>query len=122
MPRVTHFEISANDPDRAVKFYQDVFGWKIEKWEGPVDYWLVTTGSDDQPGINGGIGRRMDPHERTRNSIDVPSVDEFAKKITDSGGKIVVEKMAIPGVGYIAYCEDTEGNVFGIMEEDPSAK
>lgn len=122
MPRVVHFEINSDDPERAVKFYQKVFGWKIEKWNGPVDYWLVTTGLKDQPGINGGIMKRMNPQASTYNTVDVPSVDEFTKRIVESGGKVVVPKMAVPGVGYMAYCADTEDNVFGIMQEDPKAR
>ena len=122
MPRVVHFEINADDPERAVKFYQEVFGWKIKKWEGPMDYWLATTGPDDQPGINGGIMKRTHPQASTQNTVDVPSVDEFTKKVTERGGKVVVPKMPVPGVGYMAYCADTEGNVFGIMQEDPTAK
>jgi len=122
MLRVVHFEINADDPERAAKFYQEIFGWKIKKWEGPIDYWLVTTGSEGQPGINGGIMKRMNPQASTYNTVDVPSVDEFSKKITEHGGKVVVPKTAVPGVGYVAYCADTEGNVFGIMQEDPTAK
>jgi len=121
MPRVIHFEIHADDPERAVKFYEKVFDWKISKWQGPVDYWLVTTGEPDKPGINGAIMRRTD-HGTTYNTIDVPSVDESTKMIEKAGGKVVMPKTAVPGVGYMAYCADTEGNVFGIMEENPSAK
>ncbi|KPL03001.1 MAG: glyoxalase [candidate division Zixibacteria bacterium SM1_73] len=122
MLRVVHFEINADDPERAAKFYQEIFGWKIKKWEGPIDYWLVTTGPEGQPGINGGIMKRMNPQASTYNTVDVPSVDELSKKITEHGGKVVVPKTAVPGVGYVAYCADTEGNVFGIMQEDATAK
>jgi len=122
MLRVTHFEISVDDPERAIKFYTDAFGWEIKKWEGPMDYWLITTGPEDQPGIDGGLIKREHPGASTTNTIDVPSVDEFISKITEAGGKIVAPKQSIPGVGYFAYCQDTEGNTFGIMEEDTSAK
>jgi len=122
MLRVVHFEINADDPERAVKFYQQVFGWEIKKWNGPIDYWLVMTGPNDQPGIDGGIMKRANPEATTYNTVNVPSVDEFSKKIIEHGGKIVVPKMAVPGVGYMAYCADTEGNVFGIMQEDTTAK
>jgi predicted enzyme related to lactoylglutathione lyase len=122
MPRVVHFEIHADDPERAVKFYQDVFGWEIVKWEGPQDYWLITTGPDDEPGINGGLMKRMDPSASTWNTVEVPSVDEFTAKIVESDGKVVVPKRAIPGVGYQAYCQDTEGNVFGVHQVDESAQ
>ncbi|MBI2906186.1 MAG: VOC family protein [Chloroflexi bacterium] len=120
MPRVIHFEINADDPDRATKFYEKAFGWQINKWEGPIDYWLVTTGDEKEPGINGGIMRRMEK-AATVNTIDVPNLEEYMKKVEQAGGKIVTGKTAVPGVGYFAYCLDTEGNVFGIMQADASA-
>ena len=121
MPRVIHFEISADEPERALAFYASVFGWDIQKWNGPEDYWLVTTGPNDKPGINGGIFKRQGPVNYV-NSIDVPSVDEYAEKILEHGGKVVLPKRAIPGVGYLVYVQDTEGNVFGLHQEDRSAK
>ena len=121
MGRVVHFEISADEPERAVKFYTYVFGWNMQKWGGPKDYWLVTTGPDDQPGINGGVFKREGPVNFV-NTIEVPSVDDFAAKITKHGGRVVVPKMAIPGVGHLIYCQDTESNVFGILQGDPSAQ
>ncbi|MFB3815575.1 MAG: VOC family protein [Terriglobales bacterium] len=122
MNRVVHFEFAATEPERAAKFYQEVFGWQITKWQGPELYWLVTTGPDSEPGINGGILRHQDGQPRTVNTIEVGSVDDFAAKVTNKGGEVVVPKMAIPGVGYQAYCKDTEGNLFGLHQFDPSAK
>lgn len=121
MPRVIHFEINVDEPERAVKFYKDVFGWKVDKWEGPIEYWLITTGKSDQPGIHGALMRRMNPSATTINTIDVPSVDDFISKVANAGGKVISPKQAIPGIGYLAYCQDTEGNVFGIMQEDKTA-
>ncbi len=121
MPRPVHFEVPADDPERAVRFYESVFGWKIQKWEGPVDYWLVVTGEAPEPGIDGGIARRETGME-VRNTVGVSSVDEYVGKIEAGGGEITAPKMAVPGVGWLAYFKDTEGNVFGIMENDPSAK
>jgi len=122
MPRVIHFEINADQPERAVDFYTKVFGWKANKWEGPMEYWLIVTGEDAAPGINGGLVRRAHPGASTVNTVDVPSVDEYVAKITKAGGQVVVPKMAIPGVGYLVYCLDTEGNTFGIMQADTAAK
>ncbi len=122
MPRVVHFEISADDPERATEFYGKIFGWKIDKWEGPIDYWLIMTGEKSEPGIDGAIKKREQPHESTTNTIDVPSIDEFMRKVEGNGGKVLMPKQAIPGVGYHTYCKDTEGNVFGIMEADETAK
>lgn len=122
MPRVVHFEVMADEVDRAIKFYTDVFGWKFNKWDGPMEYWLVTTGEEDKPGIDGGFMKRPAPGAVGSNVIDVPSVDEFLVKIANSGGKVVQPKMAIKGIGYVAGCQDTEGNNFSIIEEDSSAE
>jgi hypothetical protein len=98
-----------------------VFGWEIRKWDGPQAYWLVNTGPSDQPGINGGLFKRQGPVNYV-NTVEVPNLDEFVTRVTNNGGKVVVDKMAIPGVGYLLYCQDTEGNVFGMMQSDPSAQ
>jgi predicted enzyme related to lactoylglutathione lyase len=118
MPRVIHFEIPADDPERAVKFYSEVFGWKIEKWEGPFDYWLVTTGEEDEPGINGAIMSR-EMGEMVKNTIGVDSFNEFTEKIEKAGGRMLMEKQTLPGVGTMAAFEDTEGNVSVIIEPEP---
>jgi len=119
MPRIVHFELPVDDPDRAIKFYQDVFGWTIDKWEGQEDYWLVTTGPDEEPGINGALFRRPNPQTCTQNSVDVSSVDESVAKVEASGGSVAIPKVEIPGVGFVAYCQDTEGNLFGVFEGGP---
>jgi predicted enzyme related to lactoylglutathione lyase len=121
MPRVVHFEICAVNLERAVQFYQDALGWKINRWEGPAEYWLIETGEKDDPGIDGAIMQR-ESDWTTINTISVPSVDEFAERIERAGGHCVSPKQAIPGVGYHRYCIDTEGNVFGILEDDSSAQ
>jgi predicted enzyme related to lactoylglutathione lyase len=122
MSRVIHFELPADNPERAVEFYKKVFGWNFQKWEGPQEYWLVSTGPKTQPGINGGLLRRQHPGAGTCNTIDVASVDQAVANITKHGGKNVMPKTALPGVGYLAYCSDTEGNVFGLMQADQNAK
>lgn len=115
MPRIVHFEIPAEDPDRASMFYEKVFGWKVEKWEGG-DYWLVTTGPDEEPGINGAIMPKEEGNDMVRNSIAVESFEEYAKKIESEGGKMLMEKTEIPGIGNWALFQDTEGNISGILE------
>ncbi len=122
MPRVVHFELGAVEPERAARFYESVFGWEIAKWEGPVDYWLVTTGSEEQRGINGAIMQHKDAQPRTVNTVEVSSLEEYVQKVEEHGGRVVVEKTAIPGVGYQVYCVDTEGNLFGIHQPDSSAQ
>ena len=123
MSRVVHFEISADDPERAVQFYTRAFGWQVQKWNGGgEDYWLVTTGDKSEPGINGGINRRSNQPTPTVNTIDVASIDAAVSKVTANGGKVVAPKMPVPGIGWLAYCTDTEGNQFGMMQRDENAK
>lgn len=128
MPRVVHFEISADDPARAADFYKAVFGWKIEKTPMDMDYWIVTTGDDSEPGINGGIGKRGGKIAEGSSvtafvcTINVLSIEEYVAKVEKAGGTNYRKKMAIPNVGWLAYCKDTEGNSFGFMQRDPSAK
>ena len=121
MPRPIHFEITAEDTERAARFYREALGWNLQKWDGPMEYWLITTG-EGEPGIDGGMGRRAngDP-AATVNTIGVASVDEAIAAIEQAGGTIVRPKAPIPGVGWLAYAKDTEGNEFGVMQADASA-
>ena len=122
MSRVVHFELPADNPERAAEFYRSVFGWQFQKWAGPMEYWMVTTGPDGTAGINGGLLRRAHPGAATVNTVDVASLDQSVAQIEKHGGKVAVPKMAVPGVGYLAYCSDTEGNLFGIMQADANAR
>jgi predicted enzyme related to lactoylglutathione lyase len=126
MSRVIHFEIHADDPRRAANFYQEVFGWQIQKWDGPADYWLVTTGKPPEPGIDGAILQRRGPINGDAViayvcTIDVASIDDTIAKITSLGGTIALPKDSVPGVGWLAYAKDTEGNIFGVMQSDHNA-
>ncbi len=122
MSRVIHFEIHVDDTERANKFYSGVFGWQFQKWDGPADYWLISTGNEEQPGINGGMMKRRDPAGSVYNTIGVRNLDGHMEKVAAAGGEIVVPKMPIPQVGWLAYFKDTEGNIFGMMEPDPDAR
>lgn len=115
--RVVHFEIVVENPERASKFYNEVFGWTINKWDGGEEpYYMASTGEAGTPGIDGGFMSADHFQQKTINTIGVDSVDEFAQKVEANGGTVVAPKMEIPGVGYIAYCKDTEGVVFGIFQ------
>jgi uncharacterized protein len=127
VPRIIHFEIVASEPEREIKFYKDVFGWEFSKWDGPQDYWLVKTGGDSLPGINGGLAPKRDQQggsqgSKMTNTIDVPSIDDFSEKIQRGGGKVLSPKIPIAGVGYLAICQDPEGITFGIIQTDQSAR
>ena len=124
--RVAHFDVYADDVDRAVAFYQNVFGWSIVKVEG-MDYWLIKTGEGER-GIDGGLGKRTSPTQGDipqfgyTCTVDVEDVNAMFDAALAAGGTEVHRPGPIPGVGYIAYVRDTEGNHLGLMQRDPDAK
>ena len=127
MARVVHFEVHAQNPQRAIDFYTNCLDWSFEKW-GPEDYWLIRTGPDDQPGINGGLLPRQGPAPDDVcpviafvGTVDVESLDKTISAVQANGGSIAMEKMAVPTVGWLAYFKDTEGNLFGAMQADEAA-
>lgn len=120
--RVIHFEIQADDVQRASKFYRDVFGWEINQImtqeQGGMDYWGLKTGEDGTPGINGGLYRR-NPNDQIHTfdcTIQIEDIDKSIEDVKKSGGTIITEKAEIPGVGWFAGAKDTEGNKFGLMQ------
>ena len=127
MPRVVHFEIQAEQPQRAIEFYSAVFGWQFPEWmEG---YWGVITGTEGEAGIDGGLMPRRSsapaygaPTNAFVCTVGVDDVEAYAEKVTGAGGEVVVPRMSIPGVGYSIYCQDTEGNIFGLYQDDPTAE
>jgi predicted enzyme related to lactoylglutathione lyase len=121
MARVIHFDISGENPGQLVPFYEGIFGWKFNKWQGPMEYWLIETGPENEAGINGGLTRRQ-TDDRVVNTIGVQDIDATLEQVRAKGGTVIAEKDAIPGMGWFAQFRDPEGNVFGVMQEDPSAK
>jgi predicted enzyme related to lactoylglutathione lyase len=121
VPHLVYFEVTADDLDRAAQFYRDVFGWAIAQPDAGEDYYEIETGTRTDPGIPGGVVGRFNAYESVINTFDVDDVDEFAKKIAEAGGEVLAPKISIPGVGFIQYCQDTEGNTFGIIQyEEPA--
>ena len=126
---VVHFEIPVDDPERATKFYSELFGWRIEKMsiEGGPEYWSVRTipvdetGRPQGPGVNGGMMRRMASGQTPVNYVAVESVDEFVRKAQRLGGRVLMAKTPVPGMGWFAQLHDPEGNVIAVWETDSAA-
>lgn len=121
MPRPVHFEIHANDPERAIAFYEAMFGWTFTKWDGPWPYWLVDTGSG--MGINGGLLPRQGPQPVEGQAVNafvitvnVASCDQAMEDAVTHGGSLALEKVEIPGMGWLGYVKDPEGNILGVMQ------
>ena len=115
------FEIPADNLSRAKKFYSALFGWKIQKFPGGMEYWHIDTGGADAS-PDGGLMARQHPQQPITNYVRVESVEKSAAKVKKLGGKICVEKMAVPQMGYFVVCQDTENNVFALWEMNKSAK
>ncbi len=120
MPTVVHFEIPFDELTRAKKFYEELFGWKIEPFEGKAEaeYLMIeTTDNDGEPGVCGGMLPRQAPQHTITNYISVPSIEESVAKVQSLGGKVVMPKTPVPNHGYFAVCLDTENNAFGLWED-----
>ncbi|NML62657.1 VOC family protein [Massilia sp. RP-1-19] len=129
MSRAVHFEIQASNPQALIDYYTGLFGWSFNKWEGG-EYWLIHTGPEEKPGINGGLLPRRGPVPEAMAAVnafvitvDVADLDAALDRAAaeGSGGAIVVPKMPVPGIGWLGYARDPDGNIFGMMQEDPEA-
>ena len=115
-----HFAVHADDINRARSFYEKTFGWQFTAW-GPPGFFLIKTGTDEEPGVQGALqqrreivpGKRMFGFECT---IGVSSIDETLAAVEANGGHVVMPKFHIPTVGTLIFFEDTEGNVVGAMQ------
>lgn len=123
MPRVVHFEIHAKDPDRTIEFYRKCLGWSFRKTQGPTPYWHVLTGTEDEPGIHGGmiesgeVQEAGPPHSFVC-TIEVNAIDDTLQRIQSCGGQVVIPKLHVPRIGWLAYCKDLEGNLFRILQKE----
>ena len=126
---IVHFEIPADDLERAAKFYRELFGWDVSKWSGSAaeEYWMVKTVPEnaakapEHQGVNGGLMRRMMPGQPPVNYVGVESVDDYSRKAERLGAKVVMGKTPVPGMGWFAQLKDTEGNVFALWQHDTKA-
>jgi len=133
MPTIVHFQIPADDIERSKKFYNDLFGWKFEKFSPPpgseaipeeMEYWLISTvDNKGNKAVGGGMMKRQSPQQQgITNYFDVKSVQEYSAKVEKLGGKVISPRTPVPGMGYFAVCTDSENNGFGIFESDETAK
>jgi len=123
MPTIVHFDVAADDPKRAKKFYEGLFDWKMESPPGMTDYYLIETKDlNGERGVGGGLGKRGEPGQRITSYIGVSSVDEYAAKVEKLGGKVVQPKMTVPEWGYLVVCLDTEDNIFGLWQDEKNAQ
>jgi uncharacterized protein len=120
MATIVHFEIPSDNIERSKKFYHELFGWKIDKWSGSdstMEYWMITTTDENgNEALRGGMMKRQNPQQGITNFIGVDSIDDYSSRVQQLGGKIVVPKTPVSGMGFFAVCLDTENNSFAIWE------
>ena len=121
MSRPIHFELPVKDADRASAFYTSVFGWEVKGW-GDVPYWLVTSGPESEPGINGALIARSEAFAMPVLVIGVDDIEAAMVAAEKAGATLAGGKNLVPGVGYSAYLDDPEGNRIGLFQADESVR
>jgi hypothetical protein len=127
MSRVIQFAIGAHDPEKEAEFYRTALAWTITRKEmalpwGSMPYWEIQTGAKDTPGIDGFMLQRPEPGAITVNVIEVPSLDEAVRRVEQRGGKVLEGRQPVPGIGWLAVCQDPQGMMFDLLEPDPEAR
>ncbi|UCH34819.1 MAG: VOC family protein [Armatimonadota bacterium] len=117
---IVHFEIPAQDMNRLKDFYSGLFGWKIQAAPGMDDFMMINAAPEGE-GINGALMKKRTPHHSIINYVSVESVADYAEKVIQLGGQVVVPKTAVPRMGHFALCVDPEGNPVGLWADDPNA-
>ena len=120
MPKIVHFEIPVDDPDRATRFYEEVLGWQVSRF-GDQPYWLVRAGADEEAGANGALVGRDRLHEHPVVVAGVEDVEAVVARVEEAGGRVLQGVTPIPGVGWSAFASDPEGNVVGLFQADDEA-
>lgn len=118
--RAIHFEIPVDDPDRAIRFYRAAIGWDPRRW-GEIPYWTVADSATPEPGIAGALIPRSEAPQGLLLYVSVEDVDAVVKKAEEAGGRIVSPRQAVPGIGWMARINDSEGNLIGLIQEDHAA-
>ena len=121
MATIVHFEMPSTDPAASRTFYENVFAWRLSRWEGPMEYWLISTTEPGAPGVNGALGGAANEFKATVNTIGVENLDETLAKVLANGGQIIMPKDEIPGVGWLAYVREPGGAVMGVIQPAPGA-
>lgn len=124
--QITHFALNADDVDRSKSFYENVFGWTFTQW-GPPGFFQITTGPDDTSGVQGALQQRRALIDGQKTiapecTFSVDDVDATKQAVLASGGRILMDRSTIRGVGHLIFFEDPAGNAIGAMQFDPGAE
>lgn len=123
----TYFDFTVKNLKDTRQFFEYVLGWRFERFPMPYEYYRITAGGPEEPGIDGGIGEIKDTpitegRPMTQVTIPVLNLDEILLKVKERGGSIVEQKMTIPGIGWYATCAEPGGLKFGVLQIDQEVK
>ena len=121
----TYFDFTVSDLDAARRFFEEVLGWRFEKFPMPYEYYRIQAGQPEEPGIDGGIGAVRDAptaegRPLTQVTMPVDDLDAVLRQVEESNGQIIEPKMPIPGIGWYATCAEPGGLKFGLIQVDPT--
>jgi predicted enzyme related to lactoylglutathione lyase len=117
MPTIVHFDVPAENIERAANFYRQLFGWSIERLPGPMEYYgIMTTDEEGRPALGGGMGRNNEWDTGMMNYVGVSSIEETVARLIGLGGRVALPRTEVPGHGFLAVFIDTEGNRLGLWE------
>jgi len=122
----TYFDLTVHDVGKAKAFFEQVLGWRFEKFDMPYEYFRIQAGPSAEQGIDGGIGAIRDAplsggHPLTQVTIPVQDLEAVLASVVAAGGCVVEPRVPIPGIGWYATCAEPGGLKFGVIQEDPSA-
>lgn len=122
-----YFDLTVRDVTEARAFFENVLGWRFEKFPMPYEYYRIQAGPEGEPGIDGGIGSIGDAplaggRPLTQITMPVLDLDAVLALVQANGGRIVEARMSIPGVGWYATCAEPGGLLFGLVQADENAK
>jgi uncharacterized protein len=123
----TYFDFTVRDLARAKTFFEQVLGWRFERFEMPYEYYRIQAGPEGEAGIDGGIGGIEDSptsegRSMTQVTVPVRDLDDVVARVVAAGGQVVETRMPIPGIGWYATCAEPGGLKFGLIEADESAR
>jgi uncharacterized protein len=123
----TYFDFTVETVGKAKKFFEQVFGWRFERFAMPYEYYRIQAGAQYEPGIDGGIGEIGNTaisggKPLTQVTVPAANLDEYLARVSTNGGRIVEARMPVPGIGSHATCAEPGGLMFGIIEADPNAR
>jgi predicted enzyme related to lactoylglutathione lyase len=124
--RPVYFDLTVTDLDAARAFFGAVLGWRFERFPMPGEYYRITAGTPDEPGIDGGIGRAADAppsggRPLTVLTLPVADLDAAVARVLGAGGSVPEPPTRIPGIGRYATCAEPGGLMFGLLEPGPPA-